>query len=65
MAGQRPGQRPAPAPWKIPLFGSLFGVLLAVAGLVIASDQLLSFGLVWVVVHLISSLLFYLMPRLR
>nr|NLI51155.1 hypothetical protein [Propionibacterium sp.] len=65
MAGQRPGQRPAPPAWKIPLFGAVFGVIAGGVGVVIGSDKLASFGLVWVVVHLISSGVFYLMGRRR
>ncbi len=65
MAGQRPGQRPAPPAWKIPLIGAVFGVIVGAVGVAIDSEQLASFGLVWVVVHLISSGVFYLVGRRR
>jgi hypothetical protein len=65
VAGQRPGQRPAPPAWKIPLFSALFGLALLVAGLALSSYQLITFGGVWIVVHLISSALFFVIARRR
>ncbi len=65
MAGQRPGQRPAPPAWKIPLYGAAFGVLVLVAGLALSSYQLITFGGVWIVVHLVTSAVFGLVARRR